>query len=1174
MPRSADILDFNAPSRAAKRRRAAALEHYDPADLPAQESGWESLLRTAGLGGYAVRNALTGNFEGAGRNLVDLATSPIRALLPGSQQSWELSRHGYGDGQPNDYTEGSDLLRQYGIADLKPGVGKLAADIGVGLLTDPLTYLGVGAAATGAKAGAKALTLGVPFSKALRVAIPGSEYLVEGAGKAVSTAQKAAKAVAPEAYEGVAKTYAGAGLALRRLGGSLNVAPWLQGVLGKAESEAGLSRAAQEAAGSKLVEGITPEQGRAIFYALQDAKQTPQGVEAIAGGVGRDARLGATEDVLARAERAPVGPGQTAEEALTQIRKPGTRRNPLTGLDEDVGLGGLAGNADVKDVEQVMQYLYADRAAVRTVEQAYPSMARDPKFASGIDLTNEAYGAANKVKTYGPESLYGKPAAIPGLPPSPESVIAENAALARPPRSIVDHISEMLGAKSVIPESRSGAQLANPIDAASMLSGGTVPALAKAGAELLPAASNRWGYIDDIVDRIEGNLAKAGVAGIPRDKIAGIVEHGATQFKEWVNKGVLSRPEGRDLERETLQYLQRTFTQPESAADALLNKTSGMASASKARTLQSGEHVSDYLRANPEVKLEDDLGKVIGARGGQQARGIERAEIAKGLVAEYVPRAEAKLQAAQKTVDNFHSLTAQDRFKAAGLSDAEVSALEGRYGTLATPEGAGSLSKAANDIIADIAKTDPESAEAVMNIWRGLEPRSGILNFLAKGNKLFKRAATAGAVVPRFNFLIRNVTTGGGAQILSNPATRPLIGKYLKDLPGIILRSLDDGIERLFGGRIGHNDLADIKDALANSGGSMEKALSLVKDPLNREALAHGVTTGGFGDAELLSKQMGATGWKKKWNDILEWPSDMVAGTEQRMRLSLYKGLRQKFPQMPPEEAARNVMETMFNYRTTTGANRAARDVIPFFQFTAKAIPQTLKLLREQPSVAAAIRPLYTQDDPNNPIYPHLQDQPVVPVGNGDYLTSFGLPFEVLGNIPNPSDDLRASGEQFRRGVVGSAQPLLKTAYSYLSGRDPTFNSPWLGYDKNPAIARALGAGDNSEAARYYNALAGTGLIQPLVSTLGALGQATNPDVSGGGRALSALTGARVEHVDENRATQQLIEQYLMQRPDVAQHTSYYKKGDEGVAAINRTLGSLAREKQPHKKKRHHTRAQ
>ncbi len=300
--------------------------------------------------------------------------------------------------------------------------------------------------------------------------------------------------------------------------------------------------------------------------------------------------------------------------------------------------------------------------------------------------------------------------------------------------------------------------------------------------------------------------------------------------------------------------------------------------------------------------------------------------------------------------------------------------------------------------------------------------------------------------------------------------------------------------------------------------------------------------------------------------NILDWTSTITQSAEQQMRYGLFDDLLKAKPHLSPAQAAKEVSDTLFNYKYASEANRTFRDIVPFGQFTAKAVPQTLKLLKEQPAVASAIRPLYQQDSPENPIYPYLSDQPVVPLGDSNYLTSFGLPFEVLGNIPNLSDDLRISGEQARRGIIGQMSPMLKTGYSWWSGKDPAFDSPWLGYDKNPALARALGAGENSEAARYYNALAGTGLIQPIASTVGALGQVTNPDITPGARALSGLTGARVEHVDEDRATQQLLEQFARHDPSVRQRVSYYKKDDPKIQALNRTIGRLGREKKKREK--------
>lgn len=134
----------------------------------------------------------------------------------------------------------------------------------------------------------------------------------------------------------------------------------------------------------------------------------------------------------------------------------------------------------------------------------------------------------------------------------------------------------------------------------------------------------------------------------------------------------------------------------------------------------------------------------------------------------------------------------------------------------------------------------------------------------------------------------------------------------------------------------------------------------------------------------------------------------------------------------------------------------------------------------------------------------------------------------------------------------------MKTAYSYLSGRDPAFDSPWLGFDKAPAAARALGADESGDLWRYYNALAGTGTIQPLVSTLSAVGNAVNPDLTPQGRALSTITGLRVVDVDEDRALRQVLEQYLSRNPAVRQRTQYYGDDPE-TQAINRLLGDITR---------------
>jgi hypothetical protein len=103
--------------------------------------------------GQAVRNVLRGDPMAAARQVADFVVEPLDAALPGD---WvpDIARR-------EDYVSGSEL------AGIKTPIASTAADIGIGVLTDPLTYLSFGAlpaakaAATGMKYG---VTAGIPFT--------------------------------------------------------------------------------------------------------------------------------------------------------------------------------------------------------------------------------------------------------------------------------------------------------------------------------------------------------------------------------------------------------------------------------------------------------------------------------------------------------------------------------------------------------------------------------------------------------------------------------------------------------------------------------------------------------------------------------------------------------------------------------------------------------------------------------------------------------------------------------------------------------------------------------------------------------------------------------------------------------------------------------------------------
>jgi hypothetical protein len=163
--------------------------------------------------------------------------------------------------------------------------------------------------------------------------------------------------------------------------------------------------------------------------------------------------------------------------------------------------------------------------------------------------------------------------------------------------------------------------------------------------------------------------------------------------------------------------------------------------------------------------------------------------------------------------------------------------------------------------------------------------------------------------------------------------------------------------------------------------------------------------------------------------------------------------------------------------------------------------------------------------------------------GNPEYLTQFGLPFESLSQVPNISDDFLAFARQTGKNVIGSAQPLLKQAGSAFYGTDPYFGSAFASYDKPQPLFEAMGM-EPGGLSRAYNALAGSGVIQPLHSLVSSIGIPLG-DEPAWQSALTGLTGARIRAVDPDRAEAQQIEAYLRENPAVRQRVSYYQTGEE-----------------------------
>jgi hypothetical protein len=274
----------------------------------------------------------------------------------------------------------------------------------------------------------------------------------------------------------------------------------------------------------------------------------------------------------------------------------------------------------------------------------------------------------------------------------------------------------------------------------------------------------------------------------------------------------------------------------------------------------------------------------------------------------------------------------------------------------------------------------------------------------------------------------------------------------------------------------------------------------------------------------------------------MNYPASMFRGAESRMRYGLYKDMVNAGKN--PDDAARVVRQTFFDYGSSSKENRAARSLLPFFQYTAKAVPQQAKLMAEKPWLASTIAHL-SGGSRGEEIYGNMQGKLNIPIGqdeegNNQYISNLGLPFETISSIPNPSADLSQFGRQVEQSIVGSSQPLLKSAFSLVSGEDPFFGTPYGGYNR-------VAGQDLGRAGGAINQLLGTGLpgASAIQGLAGMAGKVTDDRTSPLETAANLLTGSRIVSVDPNRALQQKLQSYLETRPDIQQHRSFFQSSPD-----------------------------
>jgi hypothetical protein len=600
------------------------------------------------------------------------------------------------------------------------------------------------------------------------------------------------------------------------------------------------------------------------------------------------------------------------------------------------------------------------------------------------------------------------------------------------------------------------------------------------------------------------------------------VELGQTQADEFLMgasggaKGVSEGP-----------YLQRPFDFAD-VSSPILREGTGAAQATKARALKTDQELMDALNADPAM---------------MQA-------YQRNLPAALLKRAEQQGKiATRKTLgDNFYG-------KGFDITN--------------TAHRADVVKKLEKMIEAN--GPDRDFAVRSLALFRGNGKLTGIEEALAAFNRnFFKPAATVGVVVPRVSFTVRN-SLSSIAQALSTPGARGAALKNPKWIYDRIVGGIMDPLEELatkMAGkpmRIGDDTnrlLQNVDDAFTNAKGSVEKAKDFLRnkaktDPTAQdalEALEQNILENPIKVDEVMSSiNPDAPMWRKAAKGVWDIPSELNRHVEDRIRAGLFVAARRA--NQAPAAAAASVRNSVLDYSVPTIENRRMRTWIPFGAFMSQTLPQSAKLLAENVTeggiagglaggAARGAANAMFETDPENPIYPDMEGKLAVPMGRdekGDpqYLTSFGLPMEGLGDLPMGTDN-----REFERFLGVAAHPLVKAGYSAVSGRDPFFGTPMGSYDKPQAILEKAGL-ERGPAAAKLRQILGTGIAQPAVHAMNLAEPWLDDRQDAGLDLLRAGTGVRVRSVDENQALKLNLEEALRQNPQIKQYSGYYKGSDD-----------------------------
>lgn len=977
---------------------------------------------------------------------------------------------------PEDVLHGSEVL---GLQDAHWAL-KLAADLGVGVLTDPLTYLSGGASAA-AKAG-KTIGAAKALGAARAEAVGGLTELANASLTAVKADARALRAAAktgtpvmqplhPQAVkaEQLRTAAASTRATLRNYtrqaakAAAAGTPPPSREVIRQAEASAEQARQAWLAF-QDTIKTDAKAAARATYAEAETIKHLPQAIER---GISRDGR------------RALVEAGTPAETLVKDV---------ITQL------GGDTSTAKLRDVLSRPAFApYFDQGGLRFAGRQI--VAEEPLRAAVAGLAAKGAGLLPAGTLRKATDALGKAGAAisrtlgwDNAPPELAQALRKNPAIkgAQVAKAHTTFLQETLNITGIKAGSKESQALADVFDN-----------LVYQGDQVVgPIIPDDTASVFDRIAVMRQQAPQAANWDAVEAAAQRFVQSNEEMWSELIREGAIHNEDAEGV----FNYLRRSYVGEPQTAGLTPGEVLIGTDSLRGRTRKTTEELIEGLQKNPEMRLERDAVSRMLDRVTQQGRLIAQTETARELLG------------------------------------GAFAGLRGRTAeqVLAVAEATAKESPALGRWVADLVAARP--------------PRGWFLGALAKANRVFKPAAVYGFIVPRFAAITGNEMSGV-LQAYSGIGRDAALAEARR-LPSQLWGAVANGVAKTLGKepKFG-NELAQMlrtyedtfKAVAAQTGDFREvrKALA-AKNPLLVEAMDAGVFDGFVQSEELLRRMASVPGVLQR---LMDMPGEMFNGVEVGLRLGAFRDLRQGG--VSAKRAADFVRESFLDYSIPNNANRTMRDLIPFAAFTAQTIKQQGKLFAERPGFMAATGHLFRHGGDPMATPEWIAGQAHLPLGEDEegnrlFAASLRLPQEALDILPNLSGDLREIGRGVRQGLIGSAHPLIKTAFALGAGRDPYFDSPVLSYAKTPEILQAVGMPEESEVGRAYQFAKGTGLIQPAASLIDLASKALDSRKGVATRAANILTGVNIVSADEERTRIANLARQLELDPSVRSMQIFY----------------------------------